>query len=54
MTQIIPAIIPESFEQLREQVGLVKGLVKRVQVDVIDGNASNRQLSFCPMELPHR
>jgi len=37
MIEVIPAIIPESFEDLKEKMSLVKGLVQTVQVDVCDG-----------------
>ena len=35
--EIIPAIIPISFEDMREKVSSVRDLVEWVQVDVIDG-----------------
>jgi len=37
MTEIIPAIIPESFEDLTHKMSLVNGVVNLVQVDVCDG-----------------
>ncbi len=37
MAEVIPAIIPESFEDLREKMSLVNELVPVVQVDVCDG-----------------
>jgi ribulose-phosphate 3-epimerase len=37
MTDIIPAIIPESFEDLQEKMSLVNGLTHLVQIDVCDG-----------------
>lgn len=37
MTQVVPAIIPQSFDHLRGQVVQVKDYVRRVQVDIIDG-----------------
>lgn len=37
MTEIIPAILPKSFEELSEAMAQVSGLVKMVQVDVCDG-----------------
>lgn len=37
MAQIIPAIIPTSYEELASKAGQVKGSVRRVQVDVLDG-----------------
>jgi ribulose-phosphate 3-epimerase len=35
--EIIPAIIPEDFENLKFQLRKVKGICKRVQIDVTDG-----------------
>jgi ribulose-phosphate 3-epimerase len=35
--EIIPAILPKDFAELEEKIGLVKGLVPLVQVDVCDG-----------------
>lgn len=35
--EIIPAIIPKSFEDLREKISSVKGLVPWVQIDITDG-----------------
>jgi ribulose-phosphate 3-epimerase len=37
MTEVIPAIIPESFEDLKDKMVQVRGLTKLVQVDVCDG-----------------
>jgi len=37
MIEIIPAILPKSFEDLGENMALVSGLVPMVQVDVCDG-----------------
>jgi ribulose-phosphate 3-epimerase len=37
MTEIIPAIIPKSFEDLEHKMSLVNGIVNLVQVDVCDG-----------------
>jgi ribulose-phosphate 3-epimerase len=37
MTQILPAIIPESYEDLTGKMLLVKGIVNLVQVDICDG-----------------
>jgi len=37
MTEVIPAIIPESFEDLKDKMAQVKGLTNLVQVDVCDG-----------------
>lgn len=36
-TEVIPAIIPETFEQLKEEMEMVKGIVPLVQVDIMDG-----------------
>jgi len=35
--EIIPAIIPKSFEHLKSQLALVKGIVHLVQIDITDG-----------------
>lgn len=40
MIQIIPAIIPDTLETVREKFGQVLGLVSKVQVDFIDGRYS--------------
>lgn len=37
MATIIPAIIPESFDEIKEKISLVVGLVDIVQIDVMDG-----------------
>lgn len=37
MVEIIPAIIPKSFEDLNDKITLVNGLVELVQVDILDG-----------------
>lgn len=37
MTEIIPAIIPKSYEDLKEKMSLVNGLVPLVQIDILDG-----------------
>jgi len=37
MSEIIPAIIPKSFSDLKEKLSLVRGVAKWVQVDVLDG-----------------
>ena len=41
MIEIIPAIIPKSFEELKEKVKLVESYVEWVQFDVIDGKFVN-------------
>jgi len=35
--EIIPAIIPQSFEDLEEKLSLVRGVVPVVQIDITDG-----------------
>lgn len=37
MIEIIPAIIPKSFEDLRKKISLVGGLVEYIQIDITDG-----------------
>ena len=37
MIEIIPAIIPESFEDLKDKMTLVSGLTHLIQIDVCDG-----------------
>jgi ribulose-phosphate 3-epimerase len=37
MIEIIPAILPKSFEDLKQKMGLVAGIVPFVQIDVVDG-----------------
>ncbi len=37
MTEVLPAIIPESYEDLNCKMSAVKGVVKLVQVDICDG-----------------
>ena len=37
MTEVIPAIMPESLDDLREKVSLVAGFVTTVQLDIMDG-----------------
>ncbi len=37
MVEIIPAILPQSFDEIVEKVARVKGLVNLVQVDICDG-----------------
>lgn len=46
MPTIIPAIIPETYDELTEKVKLVKGMVKRVQVDVLDGKYTQTPASW--------
>jgi ribulose-phosphate 3-epimerase len=35
--EIIPAIIPQNFEDLKKKLSLVRGLVPLVQIDILDG-----------------
>ena len=35
--EIIPAIIPKDFEDLKEKISLVKGLTYFIQIDIMDG-----------------
>lgn len=37
MTEVLPAIIPESYEDLASKMSAVKDIVKLVQVDICDG-----------------
>jgi ribulose-phosphate 3-epimerase len=37
MTEIIPAILPESFDDLKDKMALVNGLTGIVQIDICDG-----------------
>lgn len=37
MATIIPSIIPENFDEIKEKISLVVGLVDIVQIDVMDG-----------------
>lgn len=37
MIEIIPALMPRTFEELREQIGKFVGIVSIVQIDVMDG-----------------
>jgi len=37
MTEIIPAIIPESFEDLRDKMSVVNNIANIVQIDICDG-----------------
>ncbi len=38
MIDVVPAILPSSFDELSAKAALVRGLVRRVQVDVADGS----------------
>ena len=37
MSAVVPAIIPTSREELEHKLGVLKGLVRRVQIDIVDG-----------------
>ncbi len=37
MAEIIPALIPQNLNLVRENFGKVLGLVKKVQIDIVDG-----------------
>ncbi len=37
MIEVVPAVIPQSIDYLREKLLLVKGLAETVQIDVLDG-----------------
>jgi ribulose-phosphate 3-epimerase len=37
-TEIIPAILPQDFAELEDKIGLIRGAVKTVQVDICDGH----------------
>lgn len=36
--KIVPATLPQSFEDLEDKIGLVRSLVKIVQIDICDGH----------------
>ena len=36
MTEIVPAILPKNFADLREKLSLVRGFVRLVQIDIVD------------------
>lgn len=38
MIEIIPSVIPQNLNIVRERFGKILGLVKKVQLDVVDGN----------------
>lgn len=38
MIEILPAVIPQSFQHLEETLSKIRGVTKRVQVDVVDGH----------------
>jgi hypothetical protein len=37
MLEIIPAIMPRNYEDLKNRVALVRGIVPLVQIDICDG-----------------
>jgi ribulose-phosphate 3-epimerase len=37
MIEIIPSIIPQNLKIVREKLGQILGLVKKVQIDIVDG-----------------
>jgi ribulose-phosphate 3-epimerase len=49
MTQIIPAILTESFEELQRQIRKTDGLFPYVQLDIMDGNFVHK-ISFNNVE----
>lgn len=38
MVEIIPAILPKNYEDLKNKIALVRGVVPVVQIDICDGN----------------
>jgi len=42
MAEIVPAILPKSFRDLEEKVGIVVGLSKYVHIDITDGTLTER------------
>ncbi len=42
MAEIIPAILPEDFDDLEEKLGIVAGRVTYVQIDAEDGSLNNK------------
>jgi ribulose-phosphate 3-epimerase len=38
MTEVIPAILPKNYEDLKNKIALVRGIAPIVQVDICDGN----------------
>src|SRR4051812_35292509 len=42
MAEIIPAILPEDFDDLEEKLGIVAGRVAYVQIDAEDGSLNGR------------
>lgn len=49
--EIIPAVLPKSFDDLTEHLSLVRGLCRTVQIDVVDGQfAPNKTWPFLERE----
>ncbi len=46
--EIIPAVLPQSFKELEESLAPLNGVVRRVQVDVVDGSYAR------PKSWPYR
>lgn len=38
MKEIVPAIIPETFDELKDKLSLVSDIVPSVQIDIVDGD----------------
>ena len=61
MPTIIPAIIPKDYEELKNNIALVRGIVPVVQIDICDGvfapnitwpfNTLNKEGSILKAEL---
>ena len=47
MTEIIPAIMPDSFFDLEKKAAQVRSLVPLVQVDIMDGKFVNSRRATC-------
>lgn len=41
MAEIIPAIIPKSFDELEDKLSLVQGIAPLVQIDILDGKLTS-------------
>ena len=51
MIEIIPAILTDNIEELREKIGSVEGKAERVQIDIIDGEfADNKTIDPSQLE----
>lgn len=51
--EILPAVLPKSFKDLKEHVGRLRGAVRRVQVDVVDGHFAHAP-GFVGKTWPYR